>query len=78
MHYANTVDSLINALESKLGDNDSEYSKNKKKGREAEIDEEFESVFKTKIRWDHLIEKHKKPQRLQDELQEAVFYHALT
>ncbi len=47
MHYQSTVDALMNALESKLGDDDGEYAKNKKKGREREIDEEFESAFKT-------------------------------
>ncbi len=64
MHYSNTVDTLVAALESKLGDDDGEYAKNRLKGREREIEEEFESAFKTKIRWDHLVEKHKKPQRL--------------
>ena len=59
MHYSNTVDSLVAALESKLGDGDKEYnSKDKRKNREKEIDDEFESIFKTKVRWDHLSEKH--------------------
>jgi hypothetical protein len=59
MHYSNTVESLVAALESKLGDDDKDYSKkDKRKYREKEIDEEFESIFKTKIRWDHLAEKH--------------------
>jgi hypothetical protein len=47
------------ALESKLGDDDKDYSKkDKRKYREKEIDDEFESIFKTKVRWDHLAEKH--------------------
>ena len=59
MHYSNTVDSLVAALESKLGDDDKDYGKkDKRKYREKEIDEEFESIFKTKVRWDHLAEKH--------------------
>ena len=59
MHYSNTVDSLVAALESKLGDDDKDYNKkDKRKYREKEIDDEFESIFKTKVRWDHLAEKH--------------------
>jgi len=64
----------MEALESQLGEND---MKDRRKSREREIDEDFESIFKTKVNQEHLMEKQKKPSKLNKELREAAFFAAL-
>ena len=68
-----TVESLMTALESQIAGSDG----NLKKSREKEIDEEFDSQFKTKINEEHFLEKHKKTHKLESEFREAAFYKAL-
>ncbi|CDW79089.1 UNKNOWN [Stylonychia lemnae] len=64
MHYTNTVDSLNKALE------DTIY-KFFEKGEEYMKDEDTDNSYKVKIRWDHLIERQKKPRQFSKELDEG-------
>ncbi len=44
---------------------------------EYELDEEFDSVFKTKIRWDHVAEREAKPQKFKNDIQDAMAFKTL-
>ena len=52
----------MEALESKL-----EGGKEREKTREEQLSEDVESMFKTKVRWDHVVGKHKKMSKVLDE-----------
>lgn len=41
------------------------------------MDEEFDSIFKTKVNEEHLLKPHKKMAKFEQELTEGVFYHAM-
>lgn len=66
----------MNALESRI-DVEKDDGRGKRSNREKEMDEDMESVFRTKVRWDHVIGPQKKESKVHEELQEATFYHAL-
>ena len=66
----------MNALESRI-DIGLDDGRGKRSNREKDIDEDMESVFRTKVRWDHVIGPQKKISKVYEELQEATFYHAL-
>lgn len=69
-----TVESLMNALEAKL---DPELSESSEARREREMSAELDSMFKTKVNWEHCVGPFKKMQRQHDELNEATFYKVL-
>jgi hypothetical protein len=71
-----TVESLMEALESQLGEGQGS-GKGSYKSRERQLDEEFESMFKTKINEEHLVGKYKKMFKVEEHLREASFYYAL-
>ena len=48
-----------------------------KKSREKEIDEEFESVFRTKVNEEHFMGPYKKTFKVHQELREAAFFKTL-
>ena len=69
-----TVESLMNALEAKL---DPELSESKEARREREMGADLDSMFKTKVNWDHTVGPFKKMQKQEEELNEATFYKVM-
>lgn len=62
---------MIGALEQRIGEDvggGSGSKKDKRSMREREIEDEMNSMFKTKVNWEHAAEKFKKPGKMNEEL----------
>jgi hypothetical protein len=52
-----TVESLMNALEMRIDSENNDDGGRKRSRKEKEMDEDIESMFRTKVRWDHIADR---------------------